>query len=263
MKSVPPKCYSSPFDRGVAFMKLCALLAGSLLLSCVLAAQHSEEPLRGPDGGTNYFAFVDGAKILPVAGNPFSARAATTESKHSLENGTVVTAHLIAMVARDSQGRIFREVRSFVRADSHELPPLLEIRIFDPVTHTRTACIIATRRCNITGYHAPTASIPSPEGRSDDGTYLEREHLGIRALDGLTTVGTRERVTTNAGVVSMQEFWYSPDLQINVSSTRKNREGTQVIQVGDLSREEPDPALFKIPPDFILESQPRSAKSKN
>jgi hypothetical protein len=235
-------------------MKLCALLAGSLLLSCTLAAQDSEVPLRGPDGGANYFVFVDGAKILPVAGKPFSARAATTEWKRSLEDRTVVTIHLIARVARDSQGRIFREVRSFVRAESYEHPQLKGIRIYDPVTHTRTACNIRTRRCNITGYNAPTAFIPSPEGLSDDGTYLEREHLGIRALDGLTTVGTGERVTANAGVVSTQEFWYSPDLQINVSSTRKNpRQGTQVIQVGDLSRAEPDPALFQIPPGFVID----------
>jgi hypothetical protein len=235
-------------------MKLCTLLAGSLLLGCTIVAQNSDEPSLRSDRSTTSFVFVNGAQILPVAGRPFSARAAATEWKRNPEDGTAVTIHLIAGIARDSQGRIFREIRSFVPAESYEHPELHGIRIIDPVANTQTVCTVATRRCKITRYRAPTPFIPLPEGLSADGTYLERKRMGTREIDGLPAFGVRETHTTNAGEISTQEFWYSPDLQINVSITRKNsREGTQVIQIGDLSREEPDAALFQIPSGFVID----------
>src|SRR5208282_4061357 len=93
-------------------MKLSALLAGSLLLSCAVAAQESEEPSRGPDGGTEIH--VTGIKILPVAGKPFSGTD-SVEWTRTLEDGTVVATHLDAKLARDSQGRIYRERVSLFR----------------------------------------------------------------------------------------------------------------------------------------------------
>ena len=63
-------------------------------------------------------------------------------------------------------------------------------------------------------------------------------------------------------LVSTREFWYSPDLQVNLAITRKDpRTGTQVIRVGDLSRNEPDPALFKIPAGFVVEKAAPAAEA--
>lgn len=239
-------------------MKFCALLAGCLLLVCCLAAQESDEPSRGPDGGTRYF--VEGIKVLPLTGKPFSGRS-TTEWTRTLEDGTVVTTHLFAIVARDSQGRIYRERRSFVPVDSSRQSKLNDIMIFDPVAHTRTACTVATRRCIVTEYHAATSFTLRPVGPFDDGKrYLARESLGSDNIDGVDVVGTRETVTINPGVVgnsqpliSTREFWYSSDLQVNLSIIRKDpREGTQVIRVADLSRAEPDPQMFQIPKGFVV-----------
>jgi hypothetical protein len=57
-------------------------------------------------------------------------------------------------------------------------------------------------------------------------------------------------------LISTREFWYSPELQVNLAITRKDpREGTQVILVDDLSRGDPDRALFQIPPGFKLEGR--------
>ncbi len=54
-------------------------------------------------------------------------------------------------------------------------------------------------------------------------------HLGTDTIDGLNVVGTRETLTINAGVEgnsqplsSTEEFWYSPDLEVNLSVTRKD-----------------------------------------
>ncbi len=103
--------------------------------------------------------------------------------------------------------------------------------------------------------------------------------LGSDVIDGVNVAGTRETITISAGVVgnaqplvTTREFWYSPDLQVNLSITRKDpREGTQVIPVGDLSRREPDPAMFQVPAGFVVrnlggllsEPMDSTAKSEN
>src|SRR3984957_8475413 len=242
-------------------MKFCALLAVSLLFACTLVAQDSEESSRGPDGGTQYF--VDGISVLPIAGKPFSGRS-TTEWTRTLADGSVVKHHLLTVVARDSQGRIHREKHHFVPLDSNEQSKLIELKISDPITHTRTICNAATHRCSVSGYHAPTSFKPRPVGEFDNGKRsLTRESLGSDSMDGLNVVGTRETVTISPGVignsqplVTTREFWYSPDLQVNLSVTREDtREGTQPDRGQDVSRSEPDPAMFQVPAGYVVDSR--------
>jgi hypothetical protein len=187
-----------------------------LLLCLPLAAQDSDdEPSRGPDGGTHYF--VEGISVLPIPGKPFSGRS-TTEWTRTLEDGSIVTTHLFAAVARDSQGRIYREGHKFVPANSNEQSRLIRFKISDPITQTRTTCYVATHRCEVTEYHAPTSFVPRPPRTFDNGRrLLARESLGNDAIDGINVVGSRETVTINAGVVgnsqplvTTREFWYSP-----------------------------------------------------
>jgi hypothetical protein len=252
-------------------MKPCALLFASLLLivsPLVSQDSDSEAPLRGPDGGTRIR--VSGIEVLPVAGKPFSGRS-TTEWTRTLEDGTVVSTHLFAMVGRDSQGRIYRELRHFAPVNSDEESKLIEIRILDPVTHTRTSCNVSTKRCDISSYNAPTSIKLRPAGTFDNGKRsLTRESIGNDTIDGIDLVGTRETLTIAAGVlgnsqplVVTREFWYSPDLQVNLAITRKDpRDGQQVIRVSNVSRAEPDPALFKVPAGFTVQNTPRP-KSQN
>jgi hypothetical protein len=250
-------------------MRLRALLwfAGSALLACTVIAQESTEPSRGPDGGTR--THVDGIQVLPVAGKPFSGRD-SIEWTRALEDGSVVTTHLTALVARDSRGRIRRERSTFVPANSNDQSKVMDMIILDPAEHTRTTCTIATRHCAITPYFTPVKFAPVPAGPLDNGTrYLTRESLGTDTVDELNAVGTRETLTINAGaignnqpVVTTREFWYSSDLEINLSVTRKDpREGTQVIQLVDLSRSEPDPSLFQVPADFTVVDMRAAAKT--
>jgi hypothetical protein len=251
-------------------MKLCALLAASLLFACTLTAQESEEPSRGPDGSTR--VHVGGIEILPVAGRPFSGRDSIDWTRN-LEDGTVIATHLDANLARDGQGRIYREHVSFVPANSDEQSKRRYFTLSDPVAHTRTTCVIVVRRCAVTGYYESTSFTPRPTGPFDDGKRnLSRESLGSDVIDGLNVIGTRETISINPGVlgnnqplVSTREFWYSPDLQVNLSVTRKDpREGTQVIHVVDLSRSEPDPAMFQVPNGYVVRDlRLGSAKTEN
>jgi hypothetical protein len=111
-----------------------------------------------------------------------------------------------------------------------------------------------------------------PAGPLDNGKrFLARESLGSNTIDDLNVVGTRETLTINAGVignnqpvVTTREFWYSSDLEINLSVTRKDpREGTQVLQIVGLSRSDPDASLFQVPAEFTVEDTRASAKTEN
>jgi hypothetical protein len=239
-------------------MRMGTLLAAFLLIVSFLFAQESEELVRGPDGGTTHH--VDGISVRPLPGQPFSGRS-TTEWTRTLEDGSVVTTHLFAMVARDSHGRIYREGRNFVPVNSNQEPRRFRFIISDPVTHTRTVCMVAAHSCNVTNYFVSTAITLRPVGPFDDGKRtLARESLGNDVMDGINVVGTRETLTISAGVMGnsqalsiTREFWYSPDLQVNLAITRKDpREGTQLIRVHEVSRSEPDPSLFKVPEGYAV-----------
>jgi hypothetical protein len=250
-------------------MKLGTLLAAFLLAAFSLFAQDSDELMRGPDGGTTYH--VDGISVRPLPAQPFSGRS-TTEWTRTLQDGSVVTTHLFAMVARDSQGRIYREGRHFVPINSDQEPKRYRFKILDPITHTETLCMVDSHSCTVTSYFAPTSFTPMPVGPFDNGTRtLARDSIGKDVIDGIDVVGTRETITINAGVIGnsqalsiTREFWYSPELQVNLAITRNDpREGTQVVRVHEVSRSEPDPGLFKVPDGFVVHDVRNRAKSEN
>jgi hypothetical protein len=89
---------------------------------------------------------------------------------------------------------------------------------------------------------------------------ITRESLGHKFADDLPVVGTREIITIAAGAIGndrnltlTREFWYSPDLKTNIAATRTDpREGTQVIRLAILSRGEPDPSAFTVPPNSVV-----------
>jgi hypothetical protein len=176
-----------------------------------------------------------------------------------------------ASLARDGQGRIYRENVSRFPANSGQKSQVKEFIIFDPVAHTRTECVVANRHCRVTGFQgASLASQPARLANDGKGS-IYRENLGTDTIDGLAVVGTRETLTIPPGVegnntplFTTEESWYSPELEVNLSVTRKDpREGTVVIHVVDLSRSEPDSALFQVPSTFVVEDHRQSAKSTN
>jgi hypothetical protein len=219
----------------------------------------AQEASRGPDGGTTYH--VSGVDLLAIPGKAFSAKS-TTDWTRTLEDGTKVRLHLNANLARDSQGRMYRERRSFVAEGSTQESRLMEIMLYDPIALTKTTCTVPIHQCVVTGYRPRTSFVTTPAGAFANGTrYLNREDLGTNTMEGLDVVGTRETLTINPGVVgnerplvSTREFWYSPDLQTNLSVTRNDpREGLQVVRLSSVSRSEPQPQQFEVPSGFTVQ----------
>lgn len=242
-------------------MRLSALLplVLSVFLARTLWAQEKAEPVRGPDRGTDIR--VHGIQVLPATSRPFSARDHIVWYRN-LEDGTVTATELYALVARDGQGRIYREHRSFIPVDSNRESRQSDLVILDPVSHTSTTCVVAKRRCVVDSYHSKTTFSLNPDGLFDNGLrFLTRVNLGHDVLDGVDVNGTREtlQIAANAAgsnqtLITTRDFWYSPVLQINLKVTRKDpRVGTQVLQLVHLSMTEPDPKIFQVPAGFVVQ----------
>jgi len=83
----------------------------------------------------------------------------------------------------------------------------------------------------------------------------------MQVIEDLSVSGSRETVTINPGamgneqaLVTTREFWYSPEIQTNLLTTRKDpREGTQVIRLSEISRSEPNASLFQVPEGFTVQ----------
>jgi hypothetical protein len=238
-------------------MKYLALLlaAGCWFSVLVLAAQ---EPSRGSDRNTSSRTHVSGIDVLAIPDKPFSANT-STDWTHKHAGGATITEHVDAFLARDSEGRIYRENHGFVPVGSNDPAPLHEIHLIDPVARTNLLCDVKAHVCKLTVYWPKTDFETTPEGTYDRGTLtLSREVLGPDVIEGIPVLGTRETTTVAAGasstgrpVVSTREFWYSDELQTNLAVTRFDPvKGKQVIRLSHISRTEPDAHLWDVPAGF-------------
>ena len=240
-------------------------VAAWMVFGMGMGAQTGTVSGRGPDAGMT--SRVEGVETLPIPGLPFSATDRIVWTR-PLEGGGTTTTYLEANVARDSQGRMYRERHRFGVEGASGASTMLESFVYDPVSGTKTSCVYRTRRCAVTSYHPrPQHEIVSV-GASDDGLRRRtRENLGTKEIGGLPVMGTRETTTIEPGAVgndqtltTSREFWYSAELKTNLAVTRKDpREGTQVIQMTVLSRADPDPAVFAVPAGFAVRDVRRSA----
>jgi hypothetical protein len=87
---------------------------------------------------------------------------------------------------------------------------------------------------------------------------LTRQDLGNQTLDGFQVVGTREvlrlALNTDRPLSVTKEFWYAPQLGLNLSTTRwdQRTRRAEVFAVTEINPAEPDPSLFMLPHDARL-----------
>jgi len=226
-------------------------LATAIATACTVSAQ---DLVRGPDTGTN------GIALLCIPGAPLMGKS-NLEWKRVQADGSTVMTHETSNLARDSQGRIYREKHDFVPMDVDAMSGLLELQIYDTVEHTKTICNVRNHQCDLMDY-APVAKFYArPEGWNKDHTsYVHLESLGTNQVQGQDVNGVRETLAVNAGVmgnehplISTREFWYAVPLQTNLLTVRKDAlHGDYTLRLIDLNVGEPDPELFKVPGGFVV-----------
>ena len=97
-----------------------------------------------------------------------------------------------------------------------------------------------------------------------DSKNAVKESLGKKNIEGVMAEGTRVTNTIPAGeigndraIVSTEETWYSPELQMVVYSKNVDPQfGETEYRLINIKRSEPDANLFKIPSDFKLMEKP-------
>jgi hypothetical protein len=100
---------------------------------------------------------------------------------------------------------------------------------------------------------------PMEEGRVND-ERKKLENLGKQMIEGVEAVGTRSTFTIPAGevgnlrpIVTVEETWYSPELDMMVLTKRTDpRSGETTYRLTNLNRNEPDRALFEVPADYTV-----------
>jgi hypothetical protein len=91
------------------------------------------------------------------------------------------------------------------------------------------------------------------------------EDLGSQTMQGIAVTGTRTtrsipkgRIGNDAPITIVTEVWTSSELRTVVSSKRTDpRMGEQTFELTNISRSEPDPSLFTVPPGFTVTDGPQ------
>lgn len=217
-------------------------------------------PTHAPDPDIGTPSYAEGLYIPLISGQPFQAKV-EAEVTRELPDGTTVTEKYYNQEARDSAGRAYREVRREVPVDSAVEPALLRVTIYDPVTMLIAQCFPEMKVCRQVSLDPTAAPEVEQLGPSKDGrSFLVRESLGAKTIDGLQCTGTRETRTYKVGafgndkpVVVTKEIWYSPQLQFNLSVARNDpRYGTQKLEVTGLKLGDPGKDWFAIPDGYRL-----------
>jgi hypothetical protein len=119
---------------------------------------------------------------------------------------------------------------------------------------------------------APPPSPPQVTFYSKSGTTLldkpDMQQLGTKVVEGVQAEGTRSTLTIPAGQIGndnpiqiVDEVWRSPELQVIVHSEHSDpRMGTTVYSLQNISRSDPSPALFQVPPDYTVTDSPAVQK---
>ncbi len=204
-------------------------------------------------------------------GKPYSATV-ITETIQTYVDGTRVSHTTTTLQYRDAEGRMRTETESAGRGGGE---PVRRIIIRDPVSGVSYNLNPAAR----TGIKIVMAGVPvgpaagggrgGRRGGSDSAPQAVRgnpntnvEDLGTMTVNGIAARGTRITTVVPAGAIgndrdfrSVDERWFSAELNLMIKSvTDDPRFGTTTYEMTNISRQPPDPSLFKAPPDYTITS---------
>jgi len=270
-------------------MKKTTLLFGSALLLAVTAAvaqtNGGPPPHRGPGGpggppemrgfGGPPGEFGGGIEGRTVTASPFSAQIVST-STQTLSDGSHINRSTTATVARDSQGRTYRQqtMNRLGPVSTGASRTIVSLR--DPVAHTSHVIELESKTATMSSMPQhqrgprgnsgpnPSANAPRPENRTRPARKGETvESLGSQMMEGVMADGTRITHTIEAGSIGnekelkvVSETWYSKDLQTVVMSKHTDpRMGESVFKLTNILRTEPDATLFQVPPGVKVTEQ--------
>ena len=169
-----------------------------------------------------------------VTGAPYSAERLQEYTPKPGES-RAPSSNVIGRFARDTQGR----TRSSI---AYKAAPYWLTEIVDPVAGVAFLLDDQNKVAHRMTLTMPDAIPPAP-------ARFATQSLGTMSIDGVTAEGTRI-----SGPLTI-DTWKSPELKIDLVVRSSNGYSSRMI---NLSRSEPDPALFRPPADYrvVDESAP-------
>jgi hypothetical protein len=211
--------------------------------------------------GTISFSIGD-SRPRPILNAPYSI-VEETEHTQTLTDGTHMVTRNKTRLYRDSYGRT-RSESFYIRAGVAEEPKTIVIN--DPIAGTSYTLFVRQRVArtiappvglpnnpNVVYKSASTAEGARPKSTSED--------LGTQSIEGVLVEGVRSTTVYPEGLMgndkaiqTVSERWVSKELGLTLLEKDSDpRFGETVTRVTSLDRAEPDPALFQIPPDYIVQ----------
>lgn len=218
-------------------------------------------------------AFAQDFFLTPIPNSPFSG-VVNVERTMVRSDGSVLQLKSIHDIARDSQGRVHNEMRTFVPISSSETPQLLRIHLYDPHTRISTSINVSKRTFWTITLNHPSATEPpsirfaAPDGNAPPSEFTQQEDLGIRDFEGVAAHGMRQTQTVAVSggkeVQVVDEYWYSQDLRVNLMVKHVDpRKGTSTVTVTQITRTEPDPTAFEVPEGYTQPGPHPAAQKTN
>jgi hypothetical protein len=237
-----------------------ALVVASIFLSSLGTLGQKAGPMHAPDFRAQ--EHIAPLYFPPKPNAPFMA-IAKTEWVRTLPDGSTLTRQNARVVARDMDGRVFQERRTFVPVPDtgKEESQVYATEYLDPVEHTLYRCNPFRKECNLFEYRDPSAGQLAPAGLQPNRTsYLTREDLGVDTFAGLDVQRSRETLTLYAEsigntktILRSSDFWYSPALGINVQVKRHDpRDGDQTLWLSEVTLTAAAPETFKVPAAYRI-----------
>jgi hypothetical protein len=242
-------------------------LGFGLILSGVALAQGPGRTFTHTEDFSYVRTEFGGARA--VKGSPYSAQA-VTQFTQTLPDGNHIQRTITSSIARDSEGRTRREQNvGSIGALSGSGHAAKSIMIHDPVAKTSTTLDANSKvaqvhhemqGANFMRHAQPGSGVQAQPMRHQDSGNLKTEDLGTQVMEGLSVQGKRVTHTIPAGTVgndrdiqTVSETWFSQDLQaVVMSKTTDPRSGVSTYQLTNISRAEPDAALFQVPGDYTV-----------
>jgi hypothetical protein len=225
----------------------------------------------GPGDAMDFIGFEAGLGGNTVTGAPFTATISVQRTQ-TLADGNQINRSTTGTIARDSQGRVRREmtlaaIGAYATSDQGA-PHVIFINdvvggmqfILDPNRKIAHEVRLELRRHLQRSGMRDKHGDDSPKNAGDVTTTS----LGTQTVNGVLAQGTRYTRTIPAGqignekpIVITTERWYSPDLQLYVmTKTSDPVRGDSVRQLTNIQMGEPDPTLFQVPAGYAVQKGP-------
>jgi hypothetical protein len=225
---------------------------------------------RAGDYSITYTVTLPAFPRTILTGHPYSGEEIHQQSQ-KLPDGTSLPQQMpSAILYRDSAGRSRTERAPFqpFSANQIKLPVVAEIwdpvagyvYYLDPVNKIAHRMVMPRESVRIQQTPPPALSPGTTTGPNSTTTI---EPLGTKVLEGVEAQGRRLTMSYAAGVMGNDrpitvntEVWISPDLGFTILSKSSNPlTGENISAVINISRAEPDPALFQIPKGYKLQDE--------